>query len=106
MTKSLLYGLYLAGVDAIVLVLLKMKYLGYIKTPFILLFAAIVYAIQPLVFYSSFFSGISLTMMNLIWDLLSDIIISFIGIFIFGESLLTRQKFGLLLGTIALILMK
>ena len=105
-SKSFLYGLYLASVNSFALVLLKTKYIGYINGSWILPLVAIIYATQPLVFYTAFFHNISLTTLNLIWDLFSDIIISFIGLVIFKEQLLFRQYIGLIFSFIALILLR
>lgn len=91
-----LFALYLAGVDAIIMPLLKAKKLGMLTGRWMLPLASIIYAMQPLVFFQSL-SLESMTIMNILWDVMSDVIVAIIGIYVFGESLSKIQVIGLIL---------
>ena len=58
--------------------------------------ASIIYAMQPLVFFQSL-SLESMTIMNILWDVMSDVLVAIIGIYVFGESLSKIQVIGLIL---------
>lgn len=91
-----LFALYLAGVDAIMMPLLKAKSLGMLTGRWMLPLASIIYAMQPLVFFQSL-SLESMTIMNILWDVMSDVLVAIIGIYVFGESLSKIQVIGLIL---------
>ena len=99
----LLFGGLLALIDAVALPILK----G-VKTenwPRWLLGIPIgLYALNPLIFFSALGSE-SLTIMNLIWDLMSDIVVTLIGILFFKEVIPTTKRVGIALSFISLLLM-
>jgi multidrug transporter EmrE-like cation transporter len=64
----------------------------------------IAYAIQPWIFLSSL-KYETLIVMNLLWDLLSDVLVSLIGIFYFGEKISSVRLIGLILGMVSLALL-
>jgi drug/metabolite transporter (DMT)-like permease len=65
--------------------------------------AALIYAIQPFIFLQSL-KFESMTVMNLLWDLTSDILVTFVGIFILGEQIGFRKSVGIVLSFIAIYL--
>jgi len=65
--------------------------------------AALIYAIQPFIFLQSL-SYESMTVMNILWDLTSDIIVTFVGIFILGEKIGFRKAVGIVFSFIAIYL--
>jgi drug/metabolite transporter (DMT)-like permease len=67
--------------------------------PLVILF----YAIQPIIFFRSL-KFESMTVMNLMWDLMSDVLVTFVGIFILGEKIGFRKAVGIVLSFIALYL--
>jgi drug/metabolite transporter (DMT)-like permease len=67
--------------------------------PLVILF----YAIQPVIFFKSL-KFESMTVMNLMWDLMSDVLVTFVGIFILGEKIGFRKAVGIVLSFIALYL--
>jgi multidrug transporter EmrE-like cation transporter len=98
------YGGTMALVDAFVLSSLKAYNLGWITWRGILLIAMVVYACQPLLFLHSLqFS--SLTVMNLLWDVMSDVLVTAIGLYYFSEKLSTMKKTGVVLSIISIILL-
>ena len=104
-TAPLFFGMSMAVVDVIVLSMLKAKYnenYPILNTPWIFVLAFMLYGFQTLIFYKSLNYG-GLTQMNLMWDLSSDILVTFIGLYFFTESVTTQQKVGIILGIIAII---
>ena len=99
-----LYALYLASVDAIIMPLLKAKRTGILTGTWMLPLASVIYAMQPLVFYQAL-SLESMTIMNILWDVMSDIIVTLIGIYVFGETLTKMQILGLVFSLIGITLL-
>jgi multidrug transporter EmrE-like cation transporter len=64
----------------------------------------IVYSFQPLIFLKSLNSE-TLTIMNLSWDLISDVLVTGIGLYYFKESLSNTKLYGVILSVISIILM-
>ena len=89
-------------IDALALSLLKKistKVLSFSFMPI----AALIYAIQPFIFLESL-NFESMTVMNLLWDLTSDIFVTFIGIFVLGEQIGFRKSIGIVFSFIAIYL--
>lgn len=103
MFGPLVYGTYMATVDAFMLGFLKAMSLGWINTN-LLFIPAIVYAIQPFIFYKSL-SGETMTVMNLLWDVISDVLVTFEGLYFFGEKISHRKMWGVALSFVSIILM-
>lgn len=99
---SLAYAFLMALIDTSMLGLVKDIYL---KGAFLkMIIPTIFYAMQPWIFLSAM-KFESLTLMNLMWDLMSDVLVSLIGIFYFKEVLSPVQMCGLGLGFISLLMM-
>jgi multidrug transporter EmrE-like cation transporter len=102
--KTLLYGLLMASIDTSMLGLIKSisldgtKNLGYMIIP------TLAYAIQPWIFLSALKTE-TMTVMNLIWDLTSAVLVSLLGKLYFGEKLGLLRTIGLLLGMVSLTLL-
>lgn len=104
-SPTLLYGVMLAIIDVIVLSLLKMRYLNIIKSDIILIVAFLIYGFQAMIFYKSLHHS-TLVQMNLSWDLISDILVTVVGIFLFKESFTQTQKLGIVVALGAIFLLK
>ena len=61
------------------------------------------YALQPWIFLKGL-SFTSMTVLNLSWDLLSDILVTLCGLFYFRESLTNYKMFGVFFAIISIIL--
>ena len=94
----------MAFIDAFILSSLKAYHLGWIQWRGILLIAMTVYACQPLLFLNSLRYS-SLTVMNLLWDVMSDVLVTVIGLYYFSEKLSNMKKIGVLLSIISIILL-
>jgi len=104
---TIAFGIILAIFDSISLSIFKAKaiglfskYIGYMM----LGFAFSVSFIQAYIFYRSMFYE-KLAIMNLVWDLSSDIIVTLIGIIIFTEKLSLIKIGGVGLSMISILLL-
>ena len=102
--KALGFGGSMALIDGIILSCLKAYQLGWIQWNGIIITSVIIYAFQPLLFLESLKYN-SLTSMNLLWDVMSDIIVTVIGLFYFKEKLGSIKRVGLLFSFISMILL-
>jgi drug/metabolite transporter (DMT)-like permease len=96
------FAALMAMIDALAFSLLKKistKALSFSFLPI----AALIYAIQPFIFLESL-NFESMTVMNILWNLTSDIIVTFIGIFVLGEQIGFRKAIGIVLSFIAIYL--
>lgn len=100
-----LFGLAMAFVDALVLGALRAKHEHPEKLKnWILFIAFVVYGLQSMVFYKSL-DHASLVVMNMLWDVSSDILVSLLGFFVFKEVLSQSQLVGVLLGIASIYLL-
>lgn len=104
-SKPLLFGTFMAFIDLFILGLLKARFNQKIKTNWVFLLAFIIYGLQPILFYKAL-SFSNMTIMNVIWDLSSDILVAIMGYFVFKETLTNKQKLGFCFGLISLFLLK
>ena len=104
MVIKYLLALYLASVDGVVMTLMKAKSLGIMSGRWIMPFTTFLYSLQP----SFFLYGLktsSMTVLNILWDVTSDIIVSLIGIYLFGEYLTGVQYVGLAMCLLGMVLL-
>jgi drug/metabolite transporter (DMT)-like permease len=99
-----LYALLMAAIDAIAMPLLKAKKLGMLTGNWVFPFSSILYAIFPFIFYKSLSTN-SMTVMNLLRDVISDVLVAMVGIFVFGESLSPLQWLGMVLAILGITLL-
>lgn len=99
----LTFAAFMATVDTLMLSGIKIigtkaKYLKWMIVP------TIVYAIQPWIFLSSL-KFQTMTVMNLTWDLMSDILVTTVGLFYFGEKLGPVKSLGVFTALISIALL-
>lgn len=99
----LVYGTYMATVDVFVLGILKAINLGWVSKSLIFL-PTLIYAMQPWVFLTSL-SHESLTVMNLLWDVLSDVLVTIEGLYFFQEKVSRTKMLGVGLSLISVFLL-
>lgn len=100
---ALLFGGMLASIDAIALPILKgVKSSGWPR--WMLAIPVGIYAMDPLIFYTAL-GFESMTVMNLLWDLMSDVIVTLVGLLYFKEVLPLTKKVGVVLSFISMFLM-
>jgi drug/metabolite transporter (DMT)-like permease len=97
------FGATMAVIDTIMLSFLKYmsKDSSYVKWIFI---PMIVYAFQPVLFFFSL-KHESLTVMNLLLDLISDVLVTIVGLTIFKETIGPYKKAGVILSFLSIILL-
>jgi multidrug transporter EmrE-like cation transporter len=93
----------MATVDVFVLGILKAINLGWVSKNLIFL-PTLIYAMQPWVFLTSL-SHESLTVMNLLWDVISDVLVTVEGLYFFQEKLSRTKMLGVGLSLISVFLL-
>lgn len=96
-------GLGMAAIDVFVLSAMKLKSIGALNG-WVLPIAVLVYSMQPLIFYKSLGQE-TMTIMNLFWDLSSDVLVTLVGLFVFKEYLTPRRMAGVVLSLVSLFLL-
>ncbi len=84
--RPIFLGMLMASLDVVMMSLAKLTSTGKIAYGIALPSATLIYALEPYIFFRSM-KYESLTTMNLIWDLSSDIIVTLVGVFYFKESI-------------------
>ncbi len=100
--RTLLFGLGLGLLDSIALPLIKTVSLG--ANPMLMIIPTLVFALSPFIFLAAL-KWESLTIMNLVWDLTSDVIVTLIGVFLFREYIPPVKMLGVALSFVSLFLM-
>ena len=98
----IIFAIVMASIDAIVLPIIKYINDGFYPI-YLLILPIIIYAFQPILFYMSLKYS-TLTSMNILWDLMSDVIVTIIGLVYLKEKLHYTSKWGLIFAFIAIIL--
>lgn len=101
---ALAFGTAMASVDVIMLGIIKSVSLNQSKLLRWMIIPTIAYAIQPWIFLESL-KFESLIVMNLMWDLISDILVTLVGFFYFKERLGPYKSIGVALSILSILLM-
>jgi multidrug transporter EmrE-like cation transporter len=97
------FGTMMAVLDIFMMSSVKMINTGTLSYAFGLPFATVVYALQPYVFLKAL-NYENMTVVNLIWNLMSDIIVTLQGVFVFGESIAGLRWLAVSMSLVSLIL--
>jgi multidrug transporter EmrE-like cation transporter len=100
----LLYGTFMATVDVFMLGIIKSISTGAIKNIWWMAIPTVVYAIQPWVFLQSLRFE-TMIVMNLLWDLISDILVTGSGLAYFKEKISPRKMAGVVISLVGMYLM-
>ena len=100
--RTISYGLTFGTLDAISLPIVKAVSTGWDKAWMLL--PVLMYGASPFILLSALREE-TLTIMNLVWDLTSDLIVTFIGLVIFAESLSPMKFLGVCFSFLALFCM-
>lgn len=98
------FGLLMAGIDVFMLTLIKFVSLDKIKWIRFMIAPTLVYALQPWIFLESL-KYETLVVMNLMWDVISDVLVTIAGFLIYGERLGVYKSMGVMLSFISIIFM-
>ena len=102
--EALAYSSLMGSLDIASLGLVKATYTGAI--PFVtgLGFSVLLYAIQPLLFYKALsFEGMAV--INLMWNVISSIVVTLVGIVYFKEKLTNLKLIGAAFSIVAIWLL-
>lgn len=98
------FGGFMALIDAFILSALKAYNMGWLQWRGIIVIAMLVYSFQPVLFLQSLKYS-SLTVMNLLWDVMSDVLVTAIGLYYFSEKLTRFKKMGVVLSIVSIFLL-
>ena len=101
--KPLLFAFGLGIIDTLLLSTTKFISIVVLKYQFIIL-VCILYGIQPLLFLNAL-GNESMSIMNLLWDVMSNIFVSLIGIYYFKETISNMKYLGIILSIISLTIL-
>jgi multidrug transporter EmrE-like cation transporter len=94
----------MATIDVIMLGIIKMVNTGAIKNMWWMALPTVVYAFQPWIFLQSLRFE-TMIVMNLLWDLISDVLVTANGIIYFKEKISSTKMFGVGLSMLGIYLM-
>uniref|UniRef100_A0A6C0AK82 EamA domain-containing protein n=1 Tax=viral metagenome TaxID=1070528 RepID=A0A6C0AK82_9ZZZZ len=97
------FGVVMAILDVVMMASGKMVHTGTLSYGFALPLATVAYALQPYLFIKAM-NYESMIVTNLIWNLMSDIVITLIGLFYFGETIGGVRWVALLMSLFAILL--
>jgi multidrug transporter EmrE-like cation transporter len=100
----LAYASLMALIDTTVLALFKGYSLGNITWNAVIPFGMLLYSLHPYIFLHSLRYE-SMTVMNLLFDVISDVTVTMVGLLYFRETLSNMKKVGLLLAFIGIVLL-
>jgi multidrug transporter EmrE-like cation transporter len=99
----IVFGLVMAAIDVVMMFTAKFVSLGSISYGMGLTIATLVYSVQPYLFIKATRLE-SMTVSNLIWNLTSDILVTFSGVMVFKESIKGLRWVAIGMSMIALFL--
>lgn len=103
-TLPIVFGVLMAIVDIAMMSTLKLTSQGKILTAVGLPVAMGLYALQPVLFLKGLsFEG--MVVMNLVWNLMSNVLVTLQGILIFGESIKGLRWLGIAMSLVALTIL-
>lgn len=98
------YGALMAGIDVFMLSLIKVVHGNPSRFFKWMVLPTIIYAVQPWIFLSSL-QFESLIVMNLMWDLISDVLVTATGFLYFKEKIGPYKTLGVILSFVSIVLM-
>jgi multidrug transporter EmrE-like cation transporter len=98
---SLGFGTVLAGIDIVMMYIVKQYSKGVFASPYWMLLPPVLYGLTPFILLVSL-KFETLVVMNLLWDLISTVLVTAMGFLILGETVSNRKMIGILLSFAAL----
>ena len=96
---ALRHGLSMAALDVTALPIVKYVSMG--LDPMWMIIPVCLYAYAPIVLLKSL-KHETLTVMNLLWDVMSDVLVTCVGLFYFGEKISWTKLCGVILSIISI----
>ena len=103
-TLPILLGVLMSILDLIMMTTTKMISNGTLSSWWAIPFAVGIYALEPLIFLKAL-NYESMVVMNLVWDLTSDVIVTLQGVIVFGEPIKGLKGIGVFMSLCSLALM-
>jgi len=100
--NGIVFGVYLAIIDIISMGIIKNINLGILAENWLGI-AVVLYGSQMIIFKEGL-KSMSMSVLNLNWNLFSNVVITIIGIYYFNEDISQIEKFGILFALFALFL--
>jgi multidrug transporter EmrE-like cation transporter len=101
--RTLAFGLGFGLLDGLSLPVIKSVSSGFLNMKWMIV-PFLLYAASPFIFLVGL-KGETLTILNLVWDLTSDLVVTFIGLVFFGEKIGYTKGLGVCLSFLSLFLM-
>jgi len=98
---SLGFGSLLAGIDVIMMYIIKQYSKGVFSSPYWMILPPLVYGLTPFILLLSL-KFETLVVMNMSWDIISDILVTAMAFLVLGERLSVMKTIGVGLSFIAL----
>jgi multidrug transporter EmrE-like cation transporter len=102
-TLPIVFGVVMAAIDVVMMFTAKFVSLGSVSYGVGLVIATLVYSVQPYLFIKAM-TFENMTVTNLIWNLTSDIMVTFSGVMVFKESIKGLRWVAIGMSMIALFL--
>jgi multidrug transporter EmrE-like cation transporter len=102
--RPILFGVAMALLDIVMMGTIKLVHTGGVSGSIGIPMSVGVYALQPLVFLKAM-KFESMTVVNLIWNMMSNIIVTLQGVFIFGESIKGIRWLGISMSLVSLAIL-
>ena len=107
MILPLLYATVMAAIDVVSLGTVKYVWatpLSYLSAVSAMILAIGLYALQPLIFYQAMsFEGMAVA--NLLWNVLSSLLVTTIGVWMFKERITRMKTLGAIFSILAIVLL-
>ena len=92
---SLGFGTLLAGIDVIMMYIIKQYSKGVFASSYWMLFPPLVYALTPFILLLSL-KFETLVVMNMTWDIISDILVTAMAFLVLGERVSLMKMIGVI----------
>ena len=92
----------MAGVDVVAFSIIK-KISEKALIPGFAIISMVLYALQPVLLLQAM-PYESVAVMNILWNLISSVVVALVSIFFLGEKISTRKLIGIVVGIIAMFL--
>jgi len=99
---ALRFGLSMATLDVTAFSIVKQVSLGF--NPMWMIIPVCLYAYAPILLLKSLKSE-TLTVMNVLWDVVSDVLVTLVGLFYFSEKVSWTKLCGVALSIISIVLL-
>jgi drug/metabolite transporter (DMT)-like permease len=93
----------MASVDGFIMSLLKALKTGLIKNSLVFPISMILYSFQPIVFYNAL-SIKGMAVLNILWNVISNVIVTLLAVIVFGEVLSAYQWVGIVTCLVGIVL--